>query len=235
MENILLITTDSLRADHVSHHGYERDTTPFLDDLADHGSVFYEAYAHTGGTRFAFPSILASVYPMMHGGYKQVTEDQCLISEVFTKAGYQTGGFHSNLYLSSDFGYDRGWDEFYDSKPNTSSATKFRSWAKKALVGTPLYSFASKAYDYLESKSGVNVGSYIVPADEKTDMALDYIRALDRDRPVFIWVHYMDPHHPFLPAYVPRRRYQQPGVDQTPAEADAGARECHGGGSAETA
>jgi arylsulfatase A-like enzyme len=211
MENVLLITTDSLRADHVGHHGYDRDTTPYLDELAERGSVFHEAYAHTGGTRFAFPSILTSVYPMMHGGYKQVTEDQSLISEVFSEAGYQTAGFHSNLYLSSDFGYDRGWNEFYDSKPNTSSATKLRSWAKKVITGTPLYSFASSAYDYLESKSGVNVGSYIAPADETTDMALKYIHELDDDKPAFVWVHYMDPHHPFLPP----EEYQRMFRDET--------------------
>ncbi|MFQ3294653.1 MAG: arylsulfatase A-like enzyme [Natrialbaceae archaeon] len=199
MENILLVTTDSLRADHVGHHGYERDTTPFLDELAERGSVFHNAYAHTGGTRFAFPSILTSIYPMMHGGYKQVTDDQTVIAEVFSESGYQTGGFHSNLYLSSDFGYDRGWDEFYDSKPNPSSATKLRSWAKRAVSDTPLYPLASKAYDLLESKSGVNVGSYLVPADETTDMVLNYVAELGDDRPTFIWVHYMDPHHPFLP------------------------------------
>lgn len=212
MEHVLLVTTDSLRADHVGHHGYERDTTPFLDELAERGSVFHEAYAHTGGTRFAFPSILTGVYPMMHGGYKQVTDDQTLVSEVFSGAGYQTGGFHSNLYLSSDFGYDRGWDEFFDSKPDQSSATKLRSWAKRAVSDTPLYPVASKAYDLLESKSGINVGSYLVPADETTDMALEFVRNLDADRPAFIWVHYMDPHHPFLPPEEYQRMFRDEPV-----------------------
>lgn len=199
MQNILLVTVDSLRADHVGYHGYERNTTPNLDEIAQNGSTFTEAYAHAGGTRFAFPSILTGVYPTMHGGYKQITDDQTLISEVFQDAGYQTGGFHSNLWLSADFGFDRGWDEFFDSKDEGSAATKLRSKVKKVLEGTPLYSVAQDVYNLIESTSGINVGSYLLPADETTDRALAWIDQLEGHAPVFLWVHYMDPHHPFLP------------------------------------
>jgi arylsulfatase A-like enzyme len=197
--NVLLVTVDSLRADHVGYHGYERDTTPFLDELADSGSAFRKAFAPAGGTKFSFPSTLTGVYPTMYGGHEQVSEDQTLISEIFQDGGYTTGGFHSNLYLSEDYGYDRGWDEFYDSKPDSSTTTDIRSFLKKAVHGTPLYPYALKAYDTMESITGVNVGSYLVPADEKTDMALNFVNKVDADDNVFLWVHYMDPHHPFLP------------------------------------
>jgi arylsulfatase A-like enzyme len=211
MDNILLVTVDSLRADHVGYHGYERDTTPSLDRLATSASTFRKTFAHAGGTRFAFPSILTSVTPTMYGGYEQVTDDQTLVSELFQDAGYQTGGFHSNLYLSSDFGYGRGWSRFYDSKPDQSATTRVRSFLKRALSDTPLFPLASRAYNWLESSSGINVGSFHMPADETTDMALDFVDDVDRDRPVFCWVHYMDPHHPFLPP----ERYQRLFRDET--------------------
>ena len=210
-QHVLFVTVDSLRADHVGHHGYDRETTPYLDELAASGSQFNSAFTHGGATRFAFPSLLTSVYPMMYGGYEQVTDDQTMISELFDEHGYTTGGFHSNLYLSENYGYDRGWDEFYDSKPDSSAATGLRSFVKNTLRGTPVYSYISDAYNYFESKTGVNVGSYLVPADEKTDMALEFLDRRQDDENVFLWVHYMDPHHPFLPP----ERYQRMFRDET--------------------
>jgi arylsulfatase A-like enzyme len=197
MQNVLLVTIDSLRADHVGYHGYERDTTPFIDEYASRGSRFLNAFAHVGGTRFSFPGILTGVTPMMYGGYDRVSEEQTLVSEVFSDAGYRTGGFHSNLYVSAQFGYDRGWDAFFDSEPDQSATAGFRRWAKTNLSG-PLLSILRWGYDLLESSAGVNVGSYHVPGDEITDKAIEFIEAED-DRPTFLWVHYMDVHHPFLP------------------------------------
>jgi arylsulfatase A-like enzyme len=208
MDNILLITIDSLRADHVGYHGYERDVTPNIDALAAEGSRFLNAYSHVGGTRYSFPSILTGVTPMMYGGHERVSEDQTLVSEVFQNAGYLTGGFHSNLYISGRFGYDRGWDEFFDSDPDESNTSKLRKWAKTNLDGT-LLSVLKKGYDFLESSQGMNVGSYHVPADELTDRTIEFVREAG-DEPTFVWVHYMDVHHPFLPP----EEYQREFLDE---------------------
>jgi arylsulfatase A-like enzyme len=217
MDDILLITVDSLRADHVGYHGYEREVTPYIDELAADASVFTRAYAHAGGTKFAFPSILTSVYPLMYGGYRGVSDEQTVVSEVFQDAGYQTGGFHSNLYISSDFGYDRGWDEFFDSKSDASLTAQLRQWAKTNLNDTPIFPLLKRGYDLVESSGGVNVGSYITPADEITDYAIDWIEDTDDDRPSFLWVHYMDVHHPFLPP----EEYQREFLDETVSHRDS--------------
>jgi arylsulfatase A-like enzyme len=211
MENVLLITIDSLRADHVGYHGYERDTTPVLDQYAKQGSRFMNAHAHVGGTRFSFPSILTGVTPLMHGGYERISDSQTLLSEAFDGAGYRTGGFHSNLYLSADFGYDRGWDEFFDSADDSSMTSSLRRWLKTNFEGTPLLSVLQRAYDFFESSSGVNVGSYHVPADEITDRAIDFLES-DDDTPTFLWVHYMDVHHPFLPPEKYQRFFREEPV-----------------------
>ncbi|MCU4799486.1 sulfatase-like hydrolase/transferase [Halobacteria archaeon HArc-gm2] len=197
MENVLFVTIDSLRADHVGYHGYERNTTPFINEYASRGSRFTNAFAHAGGTRFSFPALLTGVTPMMYGGYDRVSKDQTLVSEVFGNAGYRTGGFHSNLYISAQFGYDRGWNEFFDSAPEESTTAGLRKWAKTTFSG-PILDALRWGYDFLESSAGVNVGSYHVPGDEITDKAIEFIET-DDDRPTFLWVHYMDVHHPFLP------------------------------------
>jgi len=206
MKNVLFVTIDSLRADHVGYHGYERNTTPFIDEYASRGSRFTNAFSHVGGTRFSFPSLLTGVTPLMYGGHDRISDEQTLVSEVFQDAGYRTGGFHSNLYVSGQFGYDRGWDTFYDSAPEESTTAGFRKWAKTNLSG-PILDFLRWGYDLLESSAGVNVGSYHVPGDEITDMAIEFMER-DDEQPTFLWVHYMDVHHPFLPPAEYQREFR---------------------------
>ena len=216
MQNVLFVTIDSLRADHVGYHGYERNTTPAIDEYASQGSRFMNTFAHVGGTRFSFPSLLTGVTPLMYGGYDKVSEKQTLVSEVFQDAGYRTGGFHSNLYISEQFGYDRGWDEFFDSSPEQSATTRFRRWAKTNLSGKAL-DILRWGYDFIESSTGVNVGSYHVPGDEITDMAIDFLEDDSDNHPTFLWVHYMDVHHPFLPP----EKYQLMFRDETVSDQES--------------
>ncbi|WP_152040971.1 sulfatase [Salinigranum salinum] len=209
MNDVLYVTIDSLRADHVGYHGYERDTTPHLDDLAAEGSTFSNAFAHAGGTKMAFPSLMTSVTPLSYGGYRGgLSDEQTTLAEVFQRGGYRTAGFHSNLYLSEQFGYGRGFDRFFDSQTDASTVSKARQYAKTHLQGTPVYPLLERAYNFAESSGGVNVGSYHVPGDEITDMAIDYIESADTDHPQFLWVHYMDVHHPFLPPAEFQRQFR---------------------------
>jgi len=208
MDNIALITIDSLRADHVGYHGYERDISPTINKYAASGSRFKNAYSHAGHTRASFPGILTGVSPLMYGGYERVSEDQTVVSEVFQEAGFKTGGFHSNLYLSEEFGYGRGWSEFFDSAPDESTISRIRKWAKVNLQDTPLLPILKKGYNFLESSQGLNVGSYHVPADEITDKAINFVRNTTTDR-TFLWVHYMDVHHPFLPPEEYQRMFRE--------------------------
>lgn len=205
-ENALLVTVDSLRYDYVSAFGHERETTPFLDSRAQTGSVFHNAYAHMGGTRMSFPTILASTTPLMYGGYEEITDEQTLVSEAFSDAGFSTAGFHSNLYLAAHFGYGSGFDTFFDSREDSSLDTKLRQFVTSNLEETPLYPILKKMHSLVESTGGVNVGSYIVPADDLTDMAIEW--ASDQSPASnFLWIHYMDPHHPYLPPTEIRKRF----------------------------
>lgn len=200
MQNTLLVTIDSLRADHVSHLGYKRDTTPNIDNLAEDGATFTNAFAHSCSTRPSFPSILTSAYSTMYGGYERVSEDQTIISEFFDDEGYQTAGFHSNLYLSGDFNYDRGFDTFYDSKTDPSPTARLRQAVKDRLDSDGVvYQTLARIFDVTERQVGANIGSAYVTADEITDLAVDWIGKTEEASPKFLWVHYMDVHHPYVP------------------------------------
>ena len=65
--NIILVTIDVLRADHVSAYGYPRPTTPFLDELAENGVLFESAYATVPHTTPSHASMFLSQFPIQHG------------------------------------------------------------------------------------------------------------------------------------------------------------------------
>ncbi|AQL41259.1 sulfatase [Halorientalis sp. IM1011] len=198
-QNVVLVTVDSLRADHVGCYGYDRDTTPELDAIAEDGHRFSAAFTHACATRPSFPAIMTSSHPLMYGGFERLSEERTLVSEVLSRQGYATGGFHSNLYLSAEFGYDRGFDTLYDSRADPSPMTRLRQAVKDNLDSDGLvYRILEKLYQGTERAAGVDVGSYYVSAEDITDRALEWVDA-QGDRPTFLWVHYMDPHHPYSP------------------------------------
>ena len=116
MKNVILITIDCLRADHVSCLGYHKRITPTLDNLAKDGVLFSHALSTGTSTLISFPGILASTYPQYRSEDRRwLPRDKPLISEILKRGGYKTAAFHSAPFLSKYFTYDRGFDVFYDS------------------------------------------------------------------------------------------------------------------------
>lgn len=199
MRDIVFITVDSLRADHVGWHGYDRDTTPFLDELANGGHTFKRAFANGHCTSHSFPAIMTSVYSSMHGGVRKLSEQQTPVAEAIQSAGYSTAGFHSNPHLLPQFGYGRGFNTFFDSDSEPSRLARLRQWVKDTLNQDGLlYSILERSFAASEQKIGFNPGTPFVPAGELTDRAIDRCREMT-EGPRFLWIHYMDVHHPYLP------------------------------------
>jgi len=115
MKNTILITIDTLRADMLGAHGSKAGLTPFMDSLSANANIFTKAHPTGPYTQASFQGILASSYYLEYGKEKKLNEDKTLISEVLKDSGIYTAAFHSNAYLSHFFGYNRGWDIFYDS------------------------------------------------------------------------------------------------------------------------
>lgn len=197
MTNVVLVTIDSLRADHLSGWGYERNTSPVIDSLATNG-ISFDAYANASWTRASFPSIITSTYPLEYGGFEYLSDKRTTVGSAVSEAGHETAAFHSNLWLSRDYNYDRGFDTFYDSKTDPSLLAKARTFVKLQLDDDGIvYRTLQWLYDTTEEKAGVDVGQTYKDAETITDEALDWIESTEDG--FFAWVHYMDVHHPYVP------------------------------------
>jgi arylsulfatase A-like enzyme len=121
--NIVLISLDTLRADHVGCYGYHRDTTPNIDRLAADGIVFKDAFSTSAWTVPAHMSMLTGLWPMDHGLIRYpnpgvLSMDLPLVSEVLWNAGYMTLGFHGGGYTAPHWGFDRGFHVYQSRGPN---------------------------------------------------------------------------------------------------------------------
>lgn len=117
MKNVILLTIDTLRRDVIGCYGGKGGLTPFIDSIQDRCIRFNNALSTGPYTQAAFPGILTSSYYLEYGPKipRNLPKERVLISEVLNKHGILTAGFHSNAYLCSFFGWNRGWDTYYDS------------------------------------------------------------------------------------------------------------------------
>lgn len=113
--DIVLVSIDTLRADHTGLQGYHRETTPYLNELAKESLVFDRAYTTDSWTLTAHMSLLTGLYPEQHG---VVTKRDVLSPSVRTLAerlqdsGYHTVGLYFPGWIHPYFGFDRGFDRF---------------------------------------------------------------------------------------------------------------------------
>ena len=123
LPNILLVSLDTLRADHVGVYGYERDTTPFLDELATSGLLVENAFINTLGTTPSHTTILSSRYQESHrmdfdrpedGSIVPIPVDVEMLQEVLHARDYETLAVTGGGKIHERFGFDRGFDH-YDS------------------------------------------------------------------------------------------------------------------------
>jgi arylsulfatase A-like enzyme len=110
--NLLLISIDTLRADHLGLYGYGRGTSPFLDRLAARGVTFERAYAPSPWTLPSHASLLTGLYPSHHGAFN---EKLALPPGIRTLAGrlaargFATGAVVNCWFLDERYGLDRGF------------------------------------------------------------------------------------------------------------------------------
>jgi arylsulfatase A-like enzyme len=114
LKNVVLLTIDTLRRDVLGCYG-GGTLTPFIDSIQGRCIRFNKAHSTGPYTQAAFPGILTSSYYLEYGKQKGLSNRRILVSEVLKKAGVTTAAFHSNPYISGYFGWNRGWDVFYDS------------------------------------------------------------------------------------------------------------------------
>jgi arylsulfatase A-like enzyme len=219
--SLVLVTVDCLRADHVGFLGYARPTTPFLDSLARSSFVFSTAIVAGAPTYFSFPAIMASRPPLGLGrDVLGIAPQEPTLASSLHAAGYATAAFlAANPYLSPRFGYNQGFEIFRDflstglpsddfenhQAPSLGSLTRLNRFVRST---SRHHRLASAAYDELyfhycqwrSSRRNLTMDQMrrYPAADVVVDHARSWLSSLG-DRPFFLWLHLMDPHHPYYP------------------------------------
>lgn len=149
--NILLISLDACRADHLGAYGYRRATSPFVDGLAARGRRFAHAFVNTHGTPPSHATILSSLYQETHRvgsddlsgpARNRVPDEVVLLQETLQRHGYTTLGVTAGGWMRGAFGWARGFTAFDDRpKKGIGSARLVRLVGGHIGDGKPIFAF----------------------------------------------------------------------------------------------
>ncbi len=177
--NLILITIDTLRADHLGCYGYEDINTPVIDQLASNGVLFTRHYSPVPITLPSHVTIMTGLYPPAHGVHNNgtcVLSDEALtLAEILKKEKYHTAAFVGAYVLHSRYGLHQGFDVYNDHFPPSQDSA------------LPLYNER--------------------PAGKVMDMSLEWLEEKREDK-FFLWIHLFDPHAPYAPPEPFRESYK---------------------------
>ena len=195
MNNVVLITVDSLRADHCGFMGYEAETTPTLDEMASEGLSFENAIAPGPSTYSSMPAIFTGRHMCQYptgegdafenrGSLIRLNTRARTIAERFSELGYTTGAFTTNPYTGAHTNFARGFDHYED----------FLDGSEGPLM--------RKAAD-LPIASELKHVVTLVRGDRASKPWQEYYEAIGEwveqaPEPYFLWVFMLDPHTPYL-------------------------------------
>lgn len=167
-DNVLLVSIDTLRADHVGCYGFEKAKTPAMDSLAARGVVFKNTVSSTPFTLPSHISLLTGLLPPIHGvqdnGGFYLDNKIVTLAEVLKERGYKTGAFVGAFPLDSRFGLSQGFDVYDDGYPTVNNINELTMPERKGGTVT------DSALAWLEKQKNSNW---------------------------FAFVHYYDPHFPY--------------------------------------
>jgi arylsulfatase A-like enzyme/Tfp pilus assembly protein PilF len=178
--SVLLVSVDTLRADHLGSYGYSAAATPVMDGVAARGLRFAQAATTVPLTLPAHTSLMTGTFPTYNGvrdnGGFYVDDSLTTLAETLKDQGYRTGGFIGAFVLDRRWGIAQGFDTYFD--------------------------------DFDLSKFDMTAGLDAAqrPGKDVVDRALAWL-ALDREQPFFAWVHLYDPHAPYRPPEPIRSRF----------------------------
>jgi arylsulfatase A-like enzyme len=182
--SVVLIVIDTLRADHLGASGYQKPTSPHLDDLAKRGVRFAGAHSTTSWTLPSVTSILTALYPASHGVEHSLSvlgTEIGTLPESFQRAGYETVAISANpAFVTPQSGLGRGFGAFdvVPSPPPTDPPSPDQMVADATF------------------KKFIRVPT----ADRVTDHALEWLEHRSTgERPFFLYLHYFDPHAGYFP------------------------------------
>lgn len=170
IQNLVVISIDTLRADRLGSYGYAAAQTPHLDALAEGGLRFAQATTVVPLTLPAHSSLLTGTFPTWHGvrdnGGFYLDDEQVTLAEVLGENGFRTGGFVGAFVLDGRWGIAQGFEYFFDD-------------------------FELEKYDKAPSMDAIQR-----PGAEVVDHAISWL-GQDHEQPFFAFVHLYDPHTPY--------------------------------------
>jgi arylsulfatase A-like enzyme len=178
--NLLLVSLDTVRADHTSLLGYSRPTTPRLERLASQGVSFRRAYTMSSTTGPSHATLFTGRYAPVHGAARNgmsLRDDLVTLAEHLHQRGYRTGGVLGSFVLAGRFGFGQGFDDWDDSFRRETSSLPMKHWEGQDIPG----------------------GAFDRGGAEVTRLAVDWLEEHRRDQPFFLFVHYFDAHEPYTP------------------------------------
>ncbi|HWY19807.1 MAG TPA: sulfatase-like hydrolase/transferase [Candidatus Acidoferrum sp.] len=191
--NVVVITIDTLRADHLGCYGDKQIRTPNIDALASEGIRFERAYTPVPVTLPAHTVIFTGTYPMLSGMHdfsgNKLSPGQSTLASILKQHGYTTGAVLGSAVLDSRFGLNQGFDFYYDH-----------------------FDFSRLQESNLEEMER--------PGNVVADVALDWL-AKNRTNKFFLWMHLYDPHYPYRPPSPYSEQYKDRPYDGEIAFADA--------------
>ena len=194
--NLVLISIDSLRADHVRAYGYHRDTSPTLDRLASEGTLFENVVAESSWTLPTHMTMLTGLPAQTHGveyfSGSQLADSYTTLTEKLARQGYRTFGVFSGPYLHPVFGFARGFDSYESAMgPTVYDDESFDPNVPGSDAGVKETNFMSHR----------NITSHLV-----TEKAIELVGA-SGDDPFFLFLHYFDVHFDYVPPEELWRRF----------------------------
>lgn len=112
--NLIIICIDALRADHLGCYGYHRDTSPFIDRVAEQGILFEQAMSNSSYTRESVSALFSGQLPShseAYGWFAAPSDETCNLGEIFQRKGYVTGLFSNSVQLKNP-AFNKGFDQY---------------------------------------------------------------------------------------------------------------------------
>jgi arylsulfatase A-like enzyme len=203
--NVVLITVDSLRADHLGAYGYDPDVSPNLDELARRGIVFDQAIAQSSWTVPSTASFLTGLHPTELGIYYQralaadlgLDQMRVTLAEVLRQNGYRTQALVTNQLVTARDGFFQGFDNYVYARPGY-AFDRYRmheeplvGWMCRLAIGgrKPLCAWFDWGYTLL-------FDPWLVPNNhgERVNHYVQRFLKLHKDERFFLWLFYMEPH-----------------------------------------
>jgi arylsulfatase A-like enzyme len=181
--NIVLISIDSLRPDHLGAYGYERDTSPTIDRLAREGARFENVLSTTSWTLPAHAALFTGLYDSTHGlvdNGQKLDDGHVTLAEVLKARGYETAGFFGGPYLHPVFGLSQGFDVYQSCMTTTDDDARERRVRREARLRR-----GRSHKDITGPRTQAEIARW---AEARTATS-----------PYFLFVHLWDVHYDFVP------------------------------------